>query len=87
MSKRVISIEDKRKTSETGLAQIKKAIGGNCACYVLITCSHPAATGKMEVEMDFEGDEDLAAFLIENASQVFNQGLISRESQSGTVKQ
>ncbi len=41
------------------------------ACYVLITCGEPTADGKMEVEMTYEGDESLAAYLIESA-----QGLI-----------
>ena len=53
-------------------SKIKKVIGENCACYVLITCTQPAKDGKMQVEMNYEGDECLAAFLVENASQVFD---------------
>lgn len=37
------------------------------ACYVLIACGEPAEDGKMQVEMTFEGDECLAAYLIESA--------------------
>jgi len=60
--------------------EIKKALGTKCACYVLITCTEPSADGKMEVEMDFDGDSDLAAFLVENAVQVFDDRFNRRES-------
>lgn len=61
-------------------AQIKKAVKIDCACYVLITCSEASAEGKMEVEMSYEGDETLAAFLVENAAQVFDERFHCRES-------
>ena len=60
---------------------IKKSINDNCACYVLITCTEPNREGKMEVEMNYEGDECLAAFLVENAVQVFDDHKGRRESQ------
>jgi hypothetical protein len=60
--------------------EIKKALGAKCACYVLITCTEPNADGKMEVEMNYDGDMDLAAFLVENASQVFDDRFNRRES-------
>lgn len=60
--------------------ELKKALGTKCACYVLIMCSEPNADGKMEVEMNYEGDESLAAFLVENASQVFDDRIKCRES-------
>jgi len=47
---------------------------------VLITCSEPSKEGKMEVEMSYEGDESLASFLVDNASQVFDERLSQRES-------
>ncbi len=60
--------------------QIKKALNANCACYVLITCTQPSADGKMEVEMNYDGDMALAAFLVENAGQVFDDRFNCRES-------
>lgn len=60
--------------------QIKKSLKDDCACYVLITCSNPSSDGKMEVEMCFEGEEDLAALLIENAAQAFDARIDRRES-------
>ena len=78
MSKKIIKVEEQSK--EFQLEQVKNAVGGNCACFVLITCTHPSSEGKMEVEMHYEGDESLAAFLVENAGQVFDGKLNQRES-------
>ena len=61
--------------------QIKKTLKDQCVCYVLITCSAPTEDGKMEVEMNFEGEEDLAALLVANAAQVFDERIPRRESQ------
>ena len=41
------------------------------ACTVQISCTEPDEHGKMEVELVYDGDETLAAFLIDNAAQVF----------------
>ncbi|HSX10762.1 MAG TPA: hypothetical protein VLF94_03480 [Chlamydiales bacterium] len=60
--------------------EIKRFLGDNCACYVLITCSEPSPDGNMDVEMKYEGDETLAAFLVENAGQVFDDRKNRRES-------
>lgn len=46
------------------------------ACYVLITCGQPSADGKMQVEMTYEGDVSLAAYLIESA-----QGLLDNHNE------
>lgn len=59
------------------LSKVKKELSGQYCCYVLITCSEPSKDGNMEVEMNYEGDEMLAAFLLENAGQVFDQKLSS----------
>ena len=58
---------------------LKKDLGDK-ACIVLITCTQPGADGKMEVQLDYEGDETLAAFLVENAAIVFEGQNISRET-------
>ena len=66
--------------SQVLLDKVKKALGKKCACFVLITCTEPAPDGKMQVELNFEGDESLAAFLVDNASQVFSESQQHRES-------
>lgn len=58
--------------------EIKKK--DNCACYVLISCTTPDEKGNMQVDMKYEGDETLAAFLVQNASQVFEDQVHKRES-------
>lgn len=37
------------------------------ACKIMITCGTPCAKGNMDVEMTYEGDPCLAAYLIESA--------------------
>ena len=66
--------------NEVALGKIKKALGDKCACFVLITCTQPSSDGKMQVEMNYDGDESLAAFLVDNASQVFDEQINRRES-------
>jgi hypothetical protein len=69
MKKRVVAIEGK----EAALAQLKKNLSNAYTCFVLITCTEPDEGGKMEVALDYEGDESLAAFLIENAAQALDE--------------
>lgn len=70
MGKALVKLESEGPNGYS-LDKIKKALGENNQCYVLITCSSPSKDGKMEVEMFYEGDEVLAAYLIDNAQQVF----------------
>jgi hypothetical protein len=60
-----MSIEMKKKE------KIHPALSQENACYVLITCGQPSEDGVMQVEMVYEGDAFLAAYLIESA-----QGLL-----------
>ncbi len=46
---------------------VKKALEKNHSCYILITCGKPTKEGNMQVEMSYEGDAYLAAYLIESA--------------------
>lgn len=46
---------------------IRRELAENNACFVLITCGEPTEDGRMEVEMTYEGDASLAAYLIESA--------------------
>ncbi len=51
-----------------------KPDGTKHACYILITCAHPNAEGKMNVEMTYEGDAALASYLLENAQNYLEEG-------------
>ena len=46
---------------------VKKSLAENHACYVLITCGKLKQDGTMQVEMTYEGDPTLAAYLVESA--------------------
>lgn len=46
---------------------IRTLIGPKKACYVLITCDEPGQGGEMEVQLNYEGDPILAAYLLDNA--------------------
>lgn len=48
---------------------LKKTLADDNACYVLITCGEPSKDGKMQVEMTYQGDPVLAAYLVESAQQ------------------
>lgn len=52
------------------------AEGDNNACTILITCEKPTSSGKMQVEMSFNGDSDLAAMLIDNAQTYLEQEVL-----------
>lgn len=51
---------------------VKNTLSENNACYVLITCGEPSKDGKMEVEMTYQGDPVLAAYLVESAQNIIN---------------
>ena len=46
---------------------LRQLLAEKYACFVLITCGEPTQEGKIEVEMSYEGDSSLAAYLIESA--------------------
>ena len=46
---------------------IRETLAKDHACYVLITCSDLDDHGQMNVEMTYEGDPTLAAYLLHSA--------------------
>jgi hypothetical protein len=52
---------------------IKKRLAKNHACYVLITCDEPSEDGEMKVEMSYQGDADIAAFLLQGAQSYIDE--------------
>lgn len=66
--------EWKRKKNLTH-DELREILAERNACFVLITCGEPTEDGKMQVEMIYEGDASLAAYLIESA-----QGLIESQN-------
>lgn len=43
------------------------------SCYVLITCGQPSEDGEMQVEMTYQGDAALAAYLLQGAQFFIDQ--------------
>ena len=82
MGKKIVGMSNRKskKSNEEILAKLKDSLGAKWSCCVLITCTEPEKNGNMEVEMNFDGDETLAAFLVENASQVFEERCFMQES-------
>ncbi|MCB1081919.1 MAG: hypothetical protein KDK63_02105 [Chlamydiia bacterium] len=52
-------------------AELKDALLKEKRSFVLITCSRPSKEGKMSVEMDYDGDHDLLAYLLKSAENYF----------------
>ena len=65
----------KKKNKEYCFNNIKKHLQKNNACYVLITCTDPSIDGKMQVELNYSGDENLAAYLVDGARSMFDSGI------------
>jgi hypothetical protein len=51
------------------------------AGYVLVTCRPPNRKGKMEVEVSYDGDIDLASYLVDGAQGYLEQeqGLVEHD--------
>ncbi|MEN9343626.1 MAG: hypothetical protein RLZZ453_413 [Chlamydiota bacterium] len=46
---------------------LKEILTERYPCFVLMTCGNASAEGKIEVEMMYDGDASLAAYMIESA--------------------
>lgn len=53
--------------------EIKDKLAREHACYVLITCGNPAKDGSMQVNMSYEGDPTLAAYLLQGAQNILEE--------------
>jgi hypothetical protein len=63
------------------LKAIQDELAKEYACYVLITCDSATKDGKMQVEMSYEGDPTLAAYLLQGA-----QDFLENEEQQNEAK-
>lgn len=64
----------KNKKNNLAKNKIQKFINNKKnSCYVLITCGEPNEEGKMDVEMTYEGEPFLAAYLLENAQSILEE--------------
>ena len=56
-----------KKREQKRFVDVKESLAENNSCFVLITCGEPSKDGKMQVEMTYQGDPFLAAYLVESA--------------------
>lgn len=54
---------------------VEALLSDDCACYVLITCDKPSKNGEMQVAMSYQGDKDLASYLLHGALETFEERL------------
>ena len=47
--------------------RLKDELSKKHACYVLITCDELTEDGQMQVEMSYQGDATLAAYILQGA--------------------
>ena len=52
---------------------LQEALNKNPSCYVLITCGQPSEDGQMQVEMTYQGEPALAAYLLQGAQLFIDQ--------------
>lgn len=52
---------------------LKESLTKNHVCYVLITCDAPSDDGEMQVNMTYEGDATLAAYLLQGAQSFMDE--------------
>ncbi|BBI17234.1 hypothetical protein DB42_CE00160 [Neochlamydia sp. EPS4] len=53
--------------------QLYDTLAKNHACYVLITCDKPVEDGNMQVQMTYEGDASLVAYLLQGAQSFIDE--------------
>jgi len=58
---------------------IRDKLASKHACYVLITCDTPTEDGNMNVEMAYEGDPVLAAYLLQGAQSYLEETEIEQD--------
>jgi hypothetical protein len=63
----------RRDMNKRSQKELQRALEKNPSCYVLITCGQPSEDGQMQVEMTYQGDTALAAYLLQGAQSFINQ--------------
>ena len=64
----------------------KEKLAEKHACYVLITCDPPSCDGKMQVQMSYEGDATLAAYILQGAQLHIDEQEMNNSASRGETK-
>lgn len=65
---------------------LKSTLAKKHVCYVLITCDAPSEDGHMQVEMTYEGDATLAAYLLQGAQSFIDEQELDEEEMCANNK-
>lgn len=65
---------------------LKETLAKNHFCYVLITCDAPSGDGNMQVNMTYEGDPALAAYLLQGAQAFIDEQELLEEQEKQEEK-
>jgi hypothetical protein len=64
---------DERPSKKDVKSILRRKKRGKILCYVLITCEKPKDDGTIEMEIDYDGQRWLAAYMLKNARSVFGE--------------
>lgn len=59
--------------SKNSRKHLQEVLDKNPSCYVLITCGEPSEDGQMQVEMTYQGNIALVAYLLQDAQSFIDQ--------------
>lgn len=59
--------------SKKSLKDLKEKAIKSASSYVFITCGQPSEEGEMKVEMTYQGDEALVAYLLQGAQLLMDE--------------
>jgi hypothetical protein len=59
--------------SKNSRRHLQEVLDKTPSCYVLITCGSPSEDGEMQVEMTYQGEAALAAYLLQGAQAFMDQ--------------
>ena len=79
MAKISLKKENEGKSDYYTMEKVKRFLDENNAGYILLTCSEPSENGNMNVEMSFEGDDTLVAYLADSAQSILDEQIQKRQ--------
>jgi len=75
MAKILEGLFDQKGPSKKEVEEVidKREKKGKTICYVLLTCTQANGEGSMEVDMKYEGERWLAAYLVKSAQRILEE--------------
>ncbi|MDE3055346.1 MAG: hypothetical protein KGI80_01430 [Verrucomicrobiota bacterium] len=51
----------------------------NVTAFALVACTKPSSSGEMQVELHYEGDEDLVGLILEQATLILQEKVAEKK--------